>query len=80
MYVVYILKSVNKHKYYIGYTNNLDRRLQEHQSGHSAFDRAYKPFKLVYTQIFQYKSQAHQRELQIKSYKGGNAFKQLLVG
>ncbi|PIY92779.1 MAG: endonuclease, partial [Candidatus Magasanikbacteria bacterium CG_4_10_14_0_8_um_filter_42_12] len=36
------------------------------------------PWKLVYTELFNTKSDAYKREMQIKSYKGGNAFRELL--
>ncbi|MEW6194660.1 MAG: GIY-YIG nuclease family protein [Bacteroidota bacterium] len=33
MYTVYILLSEKDHKRYIGFTDNLERRLSEHNSG-----------------------------------------------
>jgi len=78
MYYAYILQSITKKKYYIGYTKNLERRILEHQSGNSCFDRIYKPFKLVYFETYDNKKDAMDREKQIKSYKGGNSFKNLI--
>ena len=40
--------------------------------------KKYLPWKIVYTETFKTKSEAYKRELQIKSYKGGNAFKKLI--
>ena len=78
MFYVYVLQSVIKKKYYIGFTENLKRRIIEHQNGNSVFDRAYRPFNLVYIEKYVDKMIAMDREKQIKSYKGGNSFKSLI--
>ncbi len=78
MYFVYILQSINADKFYVGYTSNLERRLLEHQSGNSVFDRTYRPFRLVFSEKYENKLVAMRREREIKSYKGGNSFKNLV--
>jgi len=78
MYFVYIIKSLIVTRYYIGSTEDLDRRLSDHNSGKVKSTKAYKPWKLVYTESFDTKSDAIKRERQIKSYKSGSAFKKLL--
>lgn len=48
-YYVYILTNANKTVLYIGVTNNLDRRIQEHKCGSVyGFTKRYKLNKLVY--------------------------------
>ena len=78
MYFIYIIESLIVIRYYIGSTENLEIRLSAHNSGKVKSIRAYKPWELVYTERFDTKSEAIKRERQIKSYKGGNAFKKLL--
>ena len=78
MYFIYIIESLIVIRYYIGSTENLEIRLSAHNSGKVKSTRAYKPWELVYTERFDTKSEAIKRERQIKSYKGGNAFKKLL--
>jgi putative endonuclease len=78
MYFIYIIESLIVIRYHIGSTENLERRLSAHNSGKVKSTRAYKPWELVYTERFDTKSEAIKRERQIKSYKGGNAFKKLL--
>ena len=78
MYYVYILESVLKKRYYIGHTNNLDKRLLEHNSGKNRSTKAYAPWKIVYTEAVATKQEAYSREMRIKSYKGGRAFKNLI--
>ena len=77
-YYVYILQSKKDNKYYIGYTENLDERLNHHNSGMQKSTRNRIPFDLIYFEEFDAKKAAMAREKQIKSYKGGNAFKKLL--
>ena len=79
MYVVYILQNL-KHQYYTGYTGDLEKRLRKHNSGGSQFTRHKGPWRLVYKELFDTKQKAYKRERQVKSYKGGEAFKRLLMG
>jgi len=78
VYFVYILRSIAKNKFYIGSSEDLVNRLQYHNSGKVKSTKAYKPWKIIYTENFDNKSEALKREKQIKSYKGGNAFKLLI--
>jgi len=78
MYKVYILKSLNKSRYYIGHTENLENRLLRHDNGKVKSTKFYRPWKLVHEEGYDTKSEAYKRELEIKSYKGGIKFKKLL--
>lgn len=75
---VYILKSNINNKYYIGCTNNLSRRLKDHNSGNNFSTKSGIPWKIVYNEEIEKQEEAYKRERQIKSYKSGNAFKKLL--
>ncbi len=45
MYYVYILKSLNfPEKIYVGYTQNIDCRLEQHNAGKSSYTDKYKPW------------------------------------
>ncbi len=78
-YFVYILQSESDTGYYIGYTSNLARRIREHNLGKTRSLKHRRPLRLVYFEEYSSKSEAEAREQQIKSWKGGTAFKQLLV-
>lgn len=79
MYKVYILESLNNlNRHYIGHTNDLNVRLQRHNEGLVRSTKAYAPWKIIHTEFFESRSEAYKREMQIKSYKGGNAFKNLI--
>ncbi len=78
MYFVYIIKSINIHRYYIGSTENVDKRLSNHNSGKVRSTKAFRPWEIVHTETYDDRTDAVKREKQIKSYKGGMAFKKLL--
>ena len=78
MYKVYILQSIKHLRYYIGHTQNLESRLKKHNSGRVRSTKDGVPWKIVYTEIYNTRSDAYSRELEIKKYKGGIKFKRLL--
>lgn len=78
MHFVYVLRSISYKRYYIGSTKDLENRLNYHNSGRVKSTKAHKPWNIIYTESFNTKSEAIKREKQIKSYKGGNAFKRLI--
>ncbi len=67
MWLVYILYCDQKF-FYVGITNNLDKRLSEHISRESLFTKRYFNFKLVYCEKYPDKFQAAKRERQLKGW------------
>ena len=66
MYYVYILKCCDE-TLYCGYTNDVGKRFETHQSGKGAkYTRGRLPLELVYTEEFETKSEAMKRECEIK--------------
>lgn len=78
MFYVYILKSKSCGRYYIGHTEDVDKRLERHNNGLVTSTKHYIPWEIIHIENFQARTEAHKREVQIKSYKGGNAFKKLI--
>lgn len=76
MYYVYILKSIKDRKLYIGYTNNLLRRVKEHNSKLNTSTKSRIPFKLVYYEAYANLSDAKKREYNLKLH--AKALAQLL--
>ncbi|MHA1240178.1 MAG: GIY-YIG nuclease family protein [Promethearchaeota archaeon] len=72
LYYVYILETItknNKKRFYTGYTNNLQRRLEEHKKGTGAkFCRGKKSIRLKYFETFGERGLAMKRELEIKTF------------
>lgn len=68
MYTVYILRT-SGNTLYIGQTNDLEKRLKEHQSKSprsAKYLRAFTSVELVYTEAFSTKSEALKREFALK--------------
>lgn len=80
MFIVYILKNTVTGKHYIGSTNNLVRRVNEHRRGQARSTKQKGFWKIIYKEEYLSVIEAKRREKLIKSYKGGNAFKKLLAG
>lgn len=69
-YFVYILRT-SSNALYIGQTNNLSKRVNEHRHGGSKSARYIKyfsSFELVYTEICQSRAEAMRREWQLKRW------------
>jgi putative endonuclease len=75
---VYILKSIKDGGYYIGISKDVIKRLEEHNNGKTISTKNRRPFILVYKEQFLNYSEARKREIQIKSYKGGNKFREIV--
>lgn len=69
MAYMYILKSLKNGRYYIGSTNNLERRLKEHNAGKMGYTKRYRPWKIYYTEEYKNAAEAKKRERQVKSWK-----------
>ena len=67
-YFVYLIKSNKKSKFitYAGYTNNLRKRLSQHNSGKGAKFTRGRKWKLIYYEKFKTKREAILRECYIK--------------
>lgn len=75
MHYVYIVKCADG-TYYTGYTNDLKRRIEQHNQGEGAkYTKGRRPVKLVYSKEFDSKSKAMKREYEIKQLKRKNKLK-----
>ena len=71
MFYVYLLKSIsNPEQRYIGQTDDLKKRLKDHNSGYSIHTAKYKPWKLVNYFAFSSKQAALDFEKYLKSGSG----------
>ena len=67
-FYVYMLKSKGiKSVTYVGYTNNLKKRIQLHNSGKGAKFTRGRRWKLIYKEVFSSKNKAISREYYIKN-------------
>lgn len=79
-YFVYLLRSLNFDKWYIGSTSSIDKRLKRHISGRSIFTKKFMPWEVFYFEKFETKSEALKREYYFKSPKGFLELKRIKSG
>ena len=72
MYYNYVLQSEKDGKRYTGFTNNLERRLKEHNMGLNKSTKFRRPFKLIYYEVCGSKRDAINREKYLKTMWGSN--------
>ncbi len=69
-YHVYILHALGIDAYYVGYTGgSLTKRLRKHNTNHKGFTGRSNSWAFVYLQMFETKTQAIEREQDIKRQK-----------
>ncbi|MDX2195999.1 MAG: GIY-YIG nuclease family protein [Cytophagales bacterium] len=66
MYILYIIYSDKYNVYYKGVTQNLEKRLWEHNNNLSRYTAGKQPWKIVFSQSFASKSEALKEERRIK--------------
>ena len=69
-YYVYIVQC-SDNTYYCGSTNNLERRIKQHNTSKSGahYTKIRRPVQLVYSEKFNTLTEARAREAEIKSWK-----------
>ncbi|MCX6794358.1 MAG: GIY-YIG nuclease family protein [Candidatus Gottesmanbacteria bacterium] len=70
MFYLYILKSLKYNKSYVGCTNNLERRLKQHNNGDHIYTKRYVPWIIVYSERLKDRKEARTREIYFKSSTG----------
>lgn len=68
MFYVHVLKSAKDGITYIGYTDDLRRRVQEHNAGTQISTKAHAPYRLVYYEAYAAKADAKYREQNLKRF------------
>jgi len=77
MFFVYVLRN-QKGNLYTGHTNNLERRLNQHNSGLEKSTKNKGPWQLVYQEKFTTRGLAMIREKELKTGKGRDFLKSVL--
>ncbi len=65
-YFVYILNSKKRSKYYVGQTNNIEKRIKRHNKGYVPSTKSGLPWDLVLTFKVENRSEAMKLEKKIK--------------
>jgi putative endonuclease len=71
MFYVYVLHSAHTDKIYIGFTSNIEGRLNAHNHpSNKGWTKSFMPWTLVYSEEYELKKDAMAREKQLKSARG----------
>jgi putative endonuclease len=78
-FCVYILLSLKDDNFYVGYTTDLSRRLDEHFQGRNTSTASRRPFVLVQSEYYLAKADAERREHYLKTAKGRRTLRLMLT-
>ena len=70
MYYVYVIKSVKYLNRYIGNTDNIQKRIKEHNEGKSRYTSGRRPWVLIYQEGFETRGEVMKREKFLKTGQG----------
>jgi len=76
-YSVYALKREIRNYIYVGLTEDLNRRVGEHNGGKEKTTRPYRPFRLIFTEDYSDRMSARKREKYLKSGIGKEFLKRI---
>jgi putative endonuclease len=75
MYYVYAISSLERNYIYVGLTDNVERRLSEHNSGKNKTTKPYSPFVVIYFEECNSRIEARIKEKYFKSGIGKEKLK-----
>lgn len=67
IYFIYAIKSKVDGRIYVGMTNNINRRLQEHNAGNTQSTKHYRPWTIIYLEKMEDRINARKKEKYLKS-------------
>lgn len=79
-YYLYILRSEVKETYYVGYSDDPDRRLGYHNRERQGYTQRHRPWELVYTYEFKTLVEVQKAERKVKSWKSKKMIQLLIDG
>lgn len=78
MHYVYVLINPSTKRLYIGFTSNLERRIDEHRYKKVKSTKYWPKFELIFYEAFKVKDDGIRRELYLKSTKGKRTLRLML--
>jgi putative endonuclease len=58
MFKVYVIKSLAHHRFYVGFSSDLARRIAEHNSGKTKSTKGYRPWMLLFSEEYPTRQEA----------------------
>jgi len=77
MYYVYILLNETKTRPYVGVAADVDKRLEDHNTGRVGSSRPYRPYKIINVESFATLSETRQKEKFYKSTTGRRRLREM---
>jgi len=78
MFYVYVLLSLKDNNFYVGFSEDVKKRLADHNAGRNTSTKPRRPFELIYYEAHLSKEDALRREAYFKTSKGKSTLKQIL--
>lgn len=79
MFYVYTLKSLSRGTRYVGVSDNVAKRLSEHNKGKCRYTSGRRPWAVLYTEQFATLAEARKREIFLKSGQGRKLLNKILA-
>jgi putative endonuclease len=79
-YHVYVLRSLKNKSYYIGYASDVNKRLEQHNSGLVKSSKYKRPFEIIYKETYKSATEARKREALLKQKKSRKYIDWLIAG
>jgi len=77
-YYVYVLQSLKNNNLYIGFANDLRKRLQEHNKSLNFSTKSYIPWEIIHYEAYLNEKDARRREKYLKTSQGSRLLKRML--
>lgn len=77
-YCVYVLFSERDYLLYIGFSTNVEKRIEKHNSGGNKSTAPRRPLKLIFCEYYLFEEDARKREMYFKATMGKKALKLML--
>ncbi len=77
-YVVYILYSISLDRTYTGHTDNVEKRLKQHNAGKTRSTGSGRPWRVIFTEACKDREEARHREKWFKSSSGRKRIAEIL--
>ena len=78
MFYTYVLRSKKNGRLYIGHTNDIERRLLEHNNSKTKSIRYMTPFEIIYKEEYDCNLEASRRERFLKTGRGRQQLKNVM--
>ncbi len=79
MHYVYVLYSEDYKRYYTGMSQDVEKRLLEHNRGKTKSTKPYRPWRVILTETFPTRIEARKREVYLKSGQGRDYIKKIMA-